>query len=557
MTRNSIFGTSKKMTDLSAVLTFRQHLRECTACPLHAQCKGPVPWRGDLNPEFAVMGEAPGRTEDARNEPFVGDTGNILNHWLKIKGFDPKVMTYFNAVQCYPKRLQPKPTAAEMKACRGWMNGQLEFIRPKILITLGVTAFESLIGGRWPELKLVHGKPLMHPTYGCWVWPCVDEKTKALTPQGWRGFEELSDGDLIAVVNPQTLTSSWEPASFHGYDYHDEMVVIDARSSSQWLSPNHRCLVRDRGQRQSVIEAWQLDPQQARHELPIRHQLLAEPSRSIGQDWAALVAWYITEGSIPHHTGSSIRIYQSLRTGHVETIRKLLYTVGATFKERNPRSDEYVFSVTGRVAERLRALAPGRTMTSAMAHLPYSEADAFLQAFIDGDGHRSTRRNREELSIIQKPGPTVDQLQILLARLGWRSIVRPHGDCVRIDINAKSWFQPYPQSLGTTSYQGTIWCPSTSSGFWVAQRDGFPFITGNTYHPSAYLRGRNKTYETKILNDLERLRIWWTNQEGGLDICYIASCDRPFYRYDDWAIGLCQHHAQRQGSLFPEDVGAR
>lgn len=157
-------------TRLDLALEFRQHLRECVACELSAECNGPVPWRGDMQPEFAVMGEAPGKTEDLRGEPFTGDTGAILTHWLRQAGFDPRAMSYMNAVQCYPKRTNT-PTTANVRACRGWMNGQLEFIRPKVLITLGVTAWTALRGEKEPTLKVIHGKPVMHPVYGFWIWP--------------------------------------------------------------------------------------------------------------------------------------------------------------------------------------------------------------------------------------------------------------------------------------------------------------------------------------------------------------------------------------------------
>lgn len=151
-------------TDTSAatLLSFRRNLKACTSCPLHTVGNGPIPWRGDVHPEYAVMGEAPGRTEDAKGQPFVGDSGAILNHWLKQTGFVPEEMAFLNAVQCYPKGT---PTIDHVKACRGWMNGQLEFIRPRVLITVGVTAYRALVNDKWPELKHVHGKPMVHPVY--------------------------------------------------------------------------------------------------------------------------------------------------------------------------------------------------------------------------------------------------------------------------------------------------------------------------------------------------------------------------------------------------------
>lgn len=156
-------------TDISTILEFRTHLRQCSDCELHKVGNGPVPWSGDPDCEFAIMAEAPGRTEDREGKPLVGDTGAILRHWLKQTGFDVTEMALFNAVSCWP---DGTPTKQHMAACRGWANGQLEVIHPKVLITLGRVAFEQVRGGlRYPELKLLHGKPMRHPTYGTIIWP--------------------------------------------------------------------------------------------------------------------------------------------------------------------------------------------------------------------------------------------------------------------------------------------------------------------------------------------------------------------------------------------------
>lgn len=151
------------MSDRTAIaLSFRKALRACTTCELSAGCNGPVPWRGDMQPTYAVLGEAPGKTEDKEGQPFVGDSGHILEHWLKKVGFNPKDMAFLNSVQCLPHGT-PKPEHVD--ACGPWLRGQLEFIRPKVLITVGVVAFEALRRTKWPKLRDVHGKPMVHPVY--------------------------------------------------------------------------------------------------------------------------------------------------------------------------------------------------------------------------------------------------------------------------------------------------------------------------------------------------------------------------------------------------------
>lgn len=148
------------------VLDFRRHLRECQRCELHTNTGGPIPFTGDLNPTYAILGEAPGRTEAERGQCFVGDSGAILKHWLKLVDINVHDVTFLNSAACYPGSINT-PKQPHLDACRGWVHGQLEFIRPKILITLGVIAFNTARHPyHWPELKLLHGKPLFYPRLG-------------------------------------------------------------------------------------------------------------------------------------------------------------------------------------------------------------------------------------------------------------------------------------------------------------------------------------------------------------------------------------------------------
>lgn len=148
------------------ILSFRTSLRACTACPLHTNTGGPIPWSGDINPRYAILTDSPGRTEAQRGQHAVGDSGAILKHWMKQVGIDVRQVTFLSSVACHPGSANT-PKQAHLNACRGWVHGQLEFIRPSILITLGVTAFKTVRHPHiWPELKLLHGKPMFYPRLG-------------------------------------------------------------------------------------------------------------------------------------------------------------------------------------------------------------------------------------------------------------------------------------------------------------------------------------------------------------------------------------------------------
>lgn len=544
------------MADIDPVvlLSFRNNLRSCRKCPLATDTNHPVPWSGPLRPTYAVLGEAPGGQESRYSEPFVGPAGIALKYAMKSAGINPAEVAFVNSVACKPVN-SAIPTLQHIDACRPWARGQLAFIQPSIVISCGVIALQSIRGhDNWPKIANLHGKPLWWdnppaPLKSIVVWPCVDEQTEALTPEGWKTQDSLSDGDLIATVDSATMQSFWAPANFHRYDYSGEMIHLDGRSSSQLLTPNHRCLIETTSGTRKVRLAQELTFR--RHEFfPLLAPLVDTPTESIGLDWARLLAWYIAEGCIPYPKGGiTVRIHQSLITGHVPAIRQLLQTVHADFSERNPQSDEIVFAVHGETALKLREMAPGRKVPLWVTQLPANEMRAFLEAFIDGDGCRHKRDGKS--SIIQKNKECLDRLQMMVIKLGQRGIVRKQKNgCFNLQIGDKAKWAPGPDSIHKCHYQGVVWCPSTSTGFWLARREGFPFVTGNTYHPAAGLRSAK--YRRLIDEDLKSLVAWVAAGKPWPEGCWI--CGQEVTRYTEWGIGLCDRHCARQGILWEESA---
>lgn len=150
------------MTDPALILRFRESLRACTACDLRSNATAPVPWRGDLNPDIAVLGMAPGRTEDREGQPFVGPAGARMEYLLRNAGIEPKKVAFTNAAQCLPPN--DKVYQHHLLACRKWMRGQLAIINPRYLIVAGTDALTAIREGKdWPKIAALHGKPLFWP----------------------------------------------------------------------------------------------------------------------------------------------------------------------------------------------------------------------------------------------------------------------------------------------------------------------------------------------------------------------------------------------------------
>jgi uracil-DNA glycosylase len=124
----------------------------CTACPLHLTGTQTVFGEG---PEHAVMmlvGEQPGDVEDQRGKPFVGPAGQLLDRCLAAAGIDRSRAYVTNAVKHFKwvprgkRRLHAKPGALEIRACFPWLEAEIAEVKPKILVCLGSTAAQALIG---------------------------------------------------------------------------------------------------------------------------------------------------------------------------------------------------------------------------------------------------------------------------------------------------------------------------------------------------------------------------------------------------------------------------
>ncbi len=146
-------------------------VRECTSCPLCKARTNAVPGEGNPDAGLMVVGEGPGEQEDRSGRPFVGRAGALLDKILEsIETPRPEVFIA-NVVKCRPPRNRT-PLPDERAACLPYLHRQIALVRPRVLMALGATAAEALLGVRRPlgELRLkVHrfdGIPLVvtyHP----------------------------------------------------------------------------------------------------------------------------------------------------------------------------------------------------------------------------------------------------------------------------------------------------------------------------------------------------------------------------------------------------------
>ena len=132
------------MSDLMDAL--RSQVISCTKCSLSKSRTNAVAGKGNCNAEILFIGEAPGRNEDLKGEPFVGTAGKILTEALEYAGLSRDDVFITNVVKCRPPNNRI-PLEEERNACQQYLIDELDIIKPKIICILGNTAYGSILGG--------------------------------------------------------------------------------------------------------------------------------------------------------------------------------------------------------------------------------------------------------------------------------------------------------------------------------------------------------------------------------------------------------------------------
>jgi DNA polymerase len=130
------------MTELEKI---RNQVISCTKCDLCKSRTNAVPGKGNPNAEIIFVGEAPGRTEDLKGEPFVGAAGKKLTEMLEKNGIARESVYITNVVKCRPPNNRV-PTESERLACNEYLEKEIQLINPKIICIMGNTACNSILG---------------------------------------------------------------------------------------------------------------------------------------------------------------------------------------------------------------------------------------------------------------------------------------------------------------------------------------------------------------------------------------------------------------------------
>jgi uracil-DNA glycosylase len=176
-------GTAPELTPEVKAARFadlRQRVGICVKCPhLASSRKNVVFGVGTIDAQLMFVGEAPGADEDEQGEPFVGKAGQLLTKIIQTMGLGRSDVYIGNILKCRPDTPgqssgNRKPTGDEMATCLPYLHEQIDLIQPRVLVALGATAVEGLLGktvgitrlrGAWQTYRGIPLMPTYHPAY--------------------------------------------------------------------------------------------------------------------------------------------------------------------------------------------------------------------------------------------------------------------------------------------------------------------------------------------------------------------------------------------------------
>ncbi len=150
-----------------------EEIKKCNKCRLWKNRKKAVPGEGNYKADLMLIGEAPGKTEDEYGRPFVGKAGQLLTQILKENGIERKEIYITNVVKCRPPNNR-NPFKDEIEKCFPYLKKQIEIIKPKIIVTLGNFAAQTILnfyGFKFESISKMRGKIFESPLHKIKILP--------------------------------------------------------------------------------------------------------------------------------------------------------------------------------------------------------------------------------------------------------------------------------------------------------------------------------------------------------------------------------------------------
>jgi len=148
-------GAQRFLPNRRTLPLLRVSAQSCHGCDLYANATQAVFGEGPTTARVVLVGEQPGNEEDLQGHPFVGPAGGILDRALADASIDRSATYVTNVVKHFrfeergKRRLHKKPSMAEIRACQPWFEAEMELLKPKVIVCLGATAAQALLGSKF------------------------------------------------------------------------------------------------------------------------------------------------------------------------------------------------------------------------------------------------------------------------------------------------------------------------------------------------------------------------------------------------------------------------
>ena len=320
---------------------------------------------------------------------------------------------------------------------------------------------------------------------------CVSEDTEILTPEGWRGYDELEKGDIIKTFNLKNREIENKKVKFvFKRKYQGIMYRLKNRIQDQLISPKHRVL-----RRKFNSEKYVLEP--VEDVLKLKSPIVVpvtgknpNPEAKISDEQIKLMAWIISEGSVErpgkHRCCHRVSIYQSKIKN-----RKNYDEIVNILRNFNLSYTNHPATSLGEEVQQIRLNAEDSRkihqwfgtkenvhfIPEQLLNLSERQSKLFLETFLKGDGTKEWKIATGDLNLL-------NNLQAIVVNSGYGFTVLKRKPT---DIGKKEIYilriirhpETYVSKIEKVNYKGIIWCPHTENGTIIARRRGKVFITGN------------------------------------------------------------------------------
>ena len=185
--------------------TLRSAAAGCRACDLWERGTQTVFGEGRSGAEIMLLGEQPGDREDLAGSPFVGPAGQLLDDALEQAGIDRRrayvtnVVKHFKWLPRGKRRIHERPNSEEIGACRPWLEAEIEQVKPKVIVCLGATAAQALLGKDFRVTR--QGGQFMASALGPWMTATVHPSSIL------RGDPEFREAEMRLFVDDLRLVA--------------------------------------------------------------------------------------------------------------------------------------------------------------------------------------------------------------------------------------------------------------------------------------------------------------------------------------------------------------